>query len=68
MVFLFSLLLRLWLTPKLDFGIDQKAIFELGKKFYETGVIPAEGPKLVYTGESIPGGFQSVMALSLIHI
>ena len=61
-VFLSSLLHRLWITPKLDFGVDQMAIYELGKKFYETGVIPADGPKLVYTGESIPGGFQAVMA------
>ena len=62
LVFIFSLFLRLWLTPKLDFGVDQRAIFEMGKKFYETGIIPAEGPKLVYTGESIPGGFQAIMA------
>ncbi len=62
LVFLFSLILRLWLTPKLDYGTDQKAIFELGRNFYETGIIPAEGPKLVYTGESIPGGFQAIMA------
>ncbi len=62
LVFLFSLLLRFWITPKLDFGVDQIAIYEIGKKFYETGIIPAEGPRLVYTGESIPGGFQAIMA------
>jgi hypothetical protein len=53
---------RLWFSPKLDFGADQRAIYELGKTFYETGVVPAEGPRLVYTGEAIPGGFQAIMA------
>lgn len=62
LVFLASFLMRLWFAPKLDFGVDQIAILELGKKFYETGMIPAEGPRLVYTGESIPGGFQAIMA------
>ena len=61
-VFILSLLLRIWGTPRLDFGADQQAIHQMGKLFYETGVIPVYGPKLVYTGESIPGGFQALMA------
>lgn len=62
LIFLISFLMRLWFAPKLDFGVDQQSIYELGRTFYETGVVPAEGPRLVYTGESIPGGFQAIMA------
>ncbi len=62
LIFILSLIMRIWFTPKLDYGVDQRAIFELGKNFYETGIIPADGPKLVYTGESIPGGFQAIMS------
>ncbi len=61
-LFLFSFLLRIWGTPRLDFGLDQQAIYQIGKSFFDTGVIPAYGPKLVYTGESIPGGFQALVA------
>ena len=61
-VFLSALLLRIWGTPRLDFGLDQQAIFQIGKTFFDSGDLPVYGPKLVYTGESIPGGFQALVA------
>ncbi len=61
-VILLSLVLRVLITPHLNFKSDERAIYEIGRSFYLTGEIPAEGPKIVYTGESIPGGFQGFMA------
>ncbi len=62
LVFALSLTLRLWTSGRLEHASDQEAIYRMGQLFYLTGEVPAYGPKLVYTGESIPGGFQAVIA------